>query len=81
MGFPGDSAADLHLDIRPLLERDSEMNSWGGSEFDSPADSCRDSTTDSPRDLPSNFRKDFHGDLAHPAAKGVFLKRHGQFCG
>jgi hypothetical protein len=63
MGFSGDSAADLHRDMRVVLEGDSQTDSCGDWESDFPADLHRDSKTDFRRDLQRDFRKDFHGDF------------------
>jgi hypothetical protein len=63
MGFPGDSALDLHSDIRALLAGDSQSDSCGGWEFDFPADSYRDSKADLRHELQRDFRGDSHDDF------------------
>ena len=63
MGFPGDSAADLHRDMRAVLERGSRTDSCGDSESDFPPDSHRDSKADLRRDLQRDFPRDFDGDF------------------
>ena len=63
MDFPGDSAADLHHDMRAVLEGDSQTDSCGDSESDFPADSCRDSKADLRRGLQKGLPRDFDGDF------------------
>ena len=63
MGSPGDSVADLHRDMRAVLEGDLQTGSCVDSESDFPPDSHRDSKADLRRDLQRDFRGDFHGDF------------------
>jgi hypothetical protein len=59
MDFPGDSAADLHCDMRAVLEGDLRTDSRGDSQSYFPADSQRDSQADLRRDLQRGLQGDF----------------------
>jgi hypothetical protein len=59
MGFPGDSAAGLHHEVRAFSEGDLRADSCGDCQSDFPADSYRDSRAGLRRDL----QEDFHGDF------------------
>jgi len=63
MGFPGDSAADLHRDMRAFSEGDLRTDSCGGWESDFPADAYRDSDADLRRDLQRGLQGDLRGDF------------------
>jgi hypothetical protein len=76
MGFPGDSAADLHCDSRAFSEGDLRSDPGYDCRTDSPADSHRDSRADSRCDLPGDLPEDLRGDL-RAKASGPVVKREG----
>jgi len=63
MGFPGDSAAGLHRDVRAFSEGDLRPDPCGDCQTDLRSDSHRDSQADLRRDLRRDLQGDFHGDF------------------
>jgi hypothetical protein len=63
MGFPGDSAAGLHREVRAFSEGDLRADHCGDCQSDFPADSHRDSESDLRRDLQEELQGNFRGDF------------------